>query len=83
MTLRPFARFRAHTHTRPLFLCRACGGPWPCQPARLALLAIYREDPAGLRNCLTGRLMIALADQPGTDPTALRARFLGWIPPDP
>jgi hypothetical protein len=48
----------------------------------LALLAIYRDDLAGLRGCLTGRLMIAISDQPRMDPVALTTRFLGWIPPD-
>lgn len=83
MLRRPFARFHAHTHTRPLFLCRECGAPWPCQPARLALLVRYRGDPQGLRDCLSGRLMIAIADQPRIDTVALTTRFLGWIPPDP
>lgn len=80
---RPFERFRAHTHTRPLFLCRECGAPWPCQPARLALLVCYRGDPQGLRDFLSGRLMVAMADQPRIDPVELTVRFLGWIPPDP
>ena len=80
--LRPHARFRAHTHMRPLFLCRACGRPWPCSTARLVLLALYRDNREGLRNLLSGRLMIAMADQPRIDPVALATRFLGWIPPD-
>ncbi|MBE1484553.1 hypothetical protein H4W31_000191 [Plantactinospora soyae] len=67
---------------RPLFLCRACGANWPCSPARLALLVIYRDNPAGLRNCLTDRLTIAISDQPRMDPVVLTTRFLGWIPPD-
>ncbi|MFC6022488.1 hypothetical protein ACFP2T_40830 [Plantactinospora solaniradicis] len=67
---------------RPLFLCRACGANWPCSAARLALLVIYRDNLAGLRKCLTGRLMIAISDQPRVDPVVLATRFLGWIPPD-
>ncbi|MGX7672759.1 hypothetical protein [Plantactinospora sp. DSM 117369] len=80
--LRPYARFRAHTHTRPLFRCRACGAPWPCSRARLVLLAMYRDNPGGLRHHLTIRLVVALTDQPRADPAALTARFLDWIPPD-
>ncbi|MDG4786825.1 hypothetical protein O7626_12945 [Micromonospora sp. WMMD1102] len=82
MTLRPYGGFRAHTHTRPLFRCRACGALWPCGRARLVLIAMYRGNPAGLREHLTARLALALADQPDADPAALTARFLGWIPPD-
>ncbi|GIG91273.1 hypothetical protein [Plantactinospora endophytica] len=80
--LRPYAGFRAHTHTRPLFRCRACGAPWPCGRARLVLTAMYRDDPQGLRDHLTARLVAALADQPQADPVALAARFLDWIPTD-
>ncbi|MGX7674870.1 hypothetical protein [Plantactinospora sp. DSM 117369] len=80
LMFRPHARFRAHTHTRPLFLCRECGAKWPCQPARLALLVAYRSNPAGLCDMLTNKLAMALSDQPRADPDDLTARFLGWLP---
>ncbi|MGI5145945.1 hypothetical protein ACQEVC_06020 [Plantactinospora sp. CA-294935] len=64
--LRPFARFRAHIPTRPLSLCRYCGAPWPCSPARLRLLTRYRDDPPGLLLHLGAYFYAALADQPHT-----------------
>ncbi|MEN3610868.1 hypothetical protein AAH979_15075 [Plantactinospora sp. ZYX-F-223] len=80
---RPFARFRAHTAIRPLFRCRACGARWPCQPARLTLLFMYRDDPHGLRLHLGRKLLTALADQPQSDAVTLAVRLLGWLPPTP
>jgi hypothetical protein len=80
---RPFEKFRAHTYTRPLFRCRECGARWPCQPARLSLLVCYRDNPQGLRNFLSSRLLLARADQPRTDPAELTSRFLDWLPPEP
>ncbi|WP_230393935.1 hypothetical protein [Plantactinospora alkalitolerans] len=77
---RPHARFRPHTATRPLFLCRECGAPWPCQPARLSLLVAYRDDLPGLRTHLASKLLAAIGDQPRLDPLGLAVRFLGWLP---
>ncbi|MFC6019419.1 hypothetical protein ACFP2T_24825 [Plantactinospora solaniradicis] len=77
---RPYARFRAHTATRPAFRCRACGAPWPCQPARLSLLLAYRGDRIGLLVYLAGQLHRALHDLPNLDPAQLSTRFLGWVP---
>ncbi|WP_199853774.1 hypothetical protein [Plantactinospora sp. BB1] len=78
---RPYARFRPHTPIRPPFRCRECGGPWPCQPARLVLLAMYRDDRHRLAIFLASRLLAAIEDQPGREPMDLAARFLGWLPP--
>ncbi|WP_080637016.1 flavin reductase [Salinispora vitiensis] len=65
---------------RPLWRCRACGADWPCQPARLALLAEYR----GRRSALLahqGKLLAEATDQlsrlNGTRPD-LRERFVNW-----
>ncbi|GAB3966166.1 hypothetical protein V1634_23630 [Plantactinospora veratri] len=77
---RPYARFRPHTPIRPPFRCRECGGPWPCQPARLVLLAMYGDDRHRLAVFLTSRLLAAIEDQPGREPMDLAARFLGWLP---
>ncbi|MGI5146571.1 hypothetical protein ACQEVC_09325 [Plantactinospora sp. CA-294935] len=81
VTRRPYARFRPHTPIRPLFRCRECGGPWPCQPARLVLLAMYQDDRHRLAVFLASRLLAAIEDQPGREPMDLAARFLGWLPP--
>ncbi|MDW5328574.1 hypothetical protein [Plantactinospora sp. KLBMP9567] len=80
VTRRPYARFRPHTPIRPLFRCRECGGPWPCQPARLVLLAMYQDDRHRLAVFLASRLLAAIEDQPGREPMDLAARFLGWLP---
>ncbi|MFY1673815.1 flavin reductase [Plantactinospora sp. WMMB334] len=83
MTYLFFAGFRPHLPIRPLFLCRTCGGKWPCQPARLALLAMFQDDRQGLRLHLARKLLTALADQPCTDTATLTTRFLAWLPPPP
>ncbi|MET8362465.1 flavin reductase family protein [Micromonospora sp. NPDC005252] len=65
---------------RPLWRCRGCGAPWPCQPARLALLADYRHDRTALLVYL-GTLMVEAGDQLARlngRPADLHERFLGW-----
>ncbi|WP_431886748.1 flavin reductase [Micromonospora wenchangensis] len=47
---------------RPLWRCRNCGAEWPCQPARLALLAEYRNDRTALLIFL-GALMAEASGQ--------------------
>jgi hypothetical protein len=74
------ARFRAHAPIRPLFRCRACGAPWPCQPARLALLFLYRGDRQGLRTHLAHKMLAALADQPQLDALTLATPRFGRLP---
>ncbi|MEU1752045.1 flavin reductase family protein [Micromonospora matsumotoense] len=75
-------RFVPHVPMRPLWRCRACGAPWPCQPARLTLLVEYRGQRTALLVYL-GALMVEAGDQLGqlTDharPADLHERFLGW-----
>ncbi|WP_255610114.1 flavin reductase [Micromonospora sp. PLK6-60] len=73
---------RPHVPMRPLWRCRACGAHWPCQPARLALLAEYRDDRTALLVYLATVMSEAagqlaqLGGQP--DPAELTARFLTW-----
>jgi len=81
MTRPLLARRRPHVHSRPIFRCRVCGANWPCQPARLVLLAMFRDDRQGLRLHLARKLLAALADQPQSDAVTLAVRFLGWLPP--
>jgi hypothetical protein len=62
-----------------------CGQPWPCEPARLALLAEYRDDRPALAIYLA-ILQAEAAEQlaeldAGAAPANLTARFLGWIGP--
>ncbi|MGC4804898.1 hypothetical protein [Micromonospora sp. DT233] len=75
---------RLHIPLRPLWLCRVCGGPWPCGTARLTLLADYRNSRIALAIYLAGMLYDAVEDLHRIDahdapkPGALHARFLGW-----
>ncbi len=74
----------SHTPLRPLWCCRACAAPWPCGPARLALLREYAQDRVVLLIHLGGLLHEAAGhlhtldpdDEP--DPKRLFDRFLGW-----
>lgn len=69
---------------RPLWLCRACGQPWPCGRAKLDLLTGYRNSPLSLFIYLAGLLHEAIDDLHRLDPRTtgdvrdLFDRFLGW-----
>lgn len=73
-----------HLPLRPLWLCRACAAPWPCGPARLALIRGYADNTIGLCIYLCAALHHAVADlyrlnpNDGPDPAALFDRFIGW-----
>lgn len=79
------SRPRAHLPIRPLWLCAACGQPWPCGTARLSLLAEYQGNRVALGVYLASLMAEAqnqLAElDGGTAPADLTARFLGWIRP--
>lgn len=83
MTYGPHARRRPHTAARPSYRCRTCGAPWPCSPARLALLRIYRNNRVGLLVYLATHLTRALQDLPDLDPALLSARIVYWVPRRP
>ncbi|MFY1659683.1 hypothetical protein [Micromonospora sp. WMMD1274] len=69
-----------HVPMRPLWLCRACAAPWPCQPARLLLLLDYRRDRVALSIHMASCLFDATADLLRTNPNPadLFDRFIGW-----
>ncbi|MFE9183679.1 hypothetical protein ACFYMB_10125 [Micromonospora haikouensis] len=73
-----------HLPLRPLWLCRACAAPWPCAPARLALLREYADDRVALLIHLAGLLheattqLYTLNPHDAPEPAQLFARFLGW-----
>ncbi|MFB9234071.1 hypothetical protein ACFFWC_00745 [Plantactinospora siamensis] len=73
-----------HLPLRPLWLCRACGQPWPCGRAKLALLTCYQDSRLNLLIYLAGLLHEAIDDlhrlHPSTtgDVRDLFDRFLGW-----
>lgn len=75
---------KLHLAYRPIWCCRTCGAPWPCGPARLALLAEYRDDPIGLSVYLCAMLHDAAGDlyrlnpYDGPNPRELFERFVAW-----
>lgn len=76
-----------HTPQRPMWLCRACGHPWPCGNARLRLRHEYAHDTVSLRIYLASRMVEAIDDLLTLDPhgaptaEAFFARFLAWAAP--
>ena len=77
------AAIRPHVPMRPLWLCRVCAAPWPCQPARLMLTMDYRRTGSGCPY-MAGRLFDATGDLITLNPHAvpprreLFERFLAW-----
>ncbi|MFG1654141.1 hypothetical protein ACGFIE_29835 [Micromonospora sp. NPDC049275] len=73
-----------HTPLRPIWLCRACGQPWPCGRAKLALVTEYDGNRVSLFLYLARLLHDAIDDLHKLNPTTTgRAsdmfdRFLGW-----
>jgi hypothetical protein len=74
---------RPHQPIRPIWRCRACAAPWPCGPAKLALLAAHGDSPVALALHLAVTVRDAMDDTWRTgrrpDPAALHDRFLGWL----
>ncbi|SCE84251.1 hypothetical protein GA0074695_1538 [Micromonospora viridifaciens] len=73
---------RPHLPLRPLWLCRACAQPWPCGPARLALLAEYEGARTALIVYLAAcreeaREQLAKLNT-SEPPPELTGRFLAW-----
>ncbi|MEU4529120.1 hypothetical protein AB0F49_12895 [Micromonospora ureilytica] len=77
-------RPREHTALRPIWLCRACGQPWPCGRAKLALVTEYDGNPVSLFLYLASLLHDAIDDLHKLNPTTTGCasdmfdRFLGW-----
>ncbi len=75
---------RDHVPSRPTWRCRGCGAAWPCSPAKLRLLAQYRNNMPGLLVHLVNLREQAaehLADlHPDAYPTNLHQRFTDWVP---
>ncbi len=75
---------REHTPLRPIWLCRACGQPWPCGRAKLALVTEYDGNPVSLFLYLASLLHDAIDDLHKLNPTTTGCasdmfdRFLGW-----
>ncbi|MDG4800662.1 flavin reductase [Micromonospora sp. WMMD980] len=70
-----------HVASRPTWRCRVCGIAWPCAPAKLRLLAAYREArPALLMHLATlyARAEAELPARDGTRSVDRYQRFVGW-----
>lgn len=73
-----------HPPLRPLWLCRTCGQPWPCGPAKLGLVAEYQDSLVSLCLYLAGYLYDAIDDLHRLNPSMTGSaahmfdRFLGW-----
>ncbi|TDC78254.1 flavin reductase [Micromonospora sp. KC606] len=77
-------RMIPHLPMRPLWRCRNCGAPWPCQPARLSLLVEYRNDRTALLVYLAQQMTEARDQLTQLNPdqhTELTERFLAWARP--
>ncbi|WP_433342594.1 flavin reductase [Micromonospora sp. CA-111912] len=72
-----------HLPIRPLWLCRRCGAPWPCGPARLSLLAEYQGNRTALLfylAMLKEEANVHLTSlNPSAPPRDLTNRFLSWV----
>ncbi|MBQ0901290.1 flavin reductase [Micromonospora sp. U21] len=73
---------REHLPTRSTWRCQVCGIAWPCSPAKLRLLAEYRDRCTDLLVYLA-TLQAEAAEQlaelhHGTPPACLADRFTGW-----
>ncbi|GIF04308.1 hypothetical protein Asi03nite_18460 [Actinoplanes siamensis] len=65
-----------HTEARPSWDCRACGKPWPCDPAREQLATAMTMTE--LRTAMWIRLEEAALELPPGPATELFERFLRW-----
>jgi hypothetical protein len=65
-----------HTAGRPSWDCRACGKPWPCDPARESLLS--EMDRSSLAIYMWANLEEAVGNLPGGPPGELFDRFIHW-----
>ncbi|MGC4804926.1 hypothetical protein [Micromonospora sp. DT233] len=78
---------REHLPVRPIWLCRVCGGPWPCSPARAHLRQEYAGCLVTLAVHLAGLMLEAddelnrLHPYTAPPPGMLHHRFLGWLRP--
>jgi hypothetical protein len=80
-------RRREHLPIRPIWLCRACGHPWPCGVARLTLLYEYAGSSTALHIYLASALgeavrdLYALNPNDAPSPADIYDRFLSWAAP--
>ncbi len=77
-------RIEDHIPSRPTWRCQACGSAWPCSPAKLRLLAEYKNDKPALMVRLVELREEAAEELAGMDsgerPAGLHKRFTDWVP---
>jgi hypothetical protein len=76
----PQERWLVHVPAHPSYACRSCGNPWPCRPARLALVTAFRRDRVGLMVYLASHLTRALEELPDAHPALIAGQILHWVP---
>jgi hypothetical protein len=75
-----------HIAARPLWTCRACEHPWPCDDAKAELLHEFRHFPSVLTIYMSAQMHVAVVDlttRYGSPPADLFERFLSWLRPMP
>jgi hypothetical protein len=71
-----------HVPEQPSWDCKSCGKPWPCDPAREALVAEYAEDSTSLSVLMWGHMSTWIMEALGNGP--MREgwdRFIAWTRP--
>ncbi|GAA3254348.1 hypothetical protein ACFO1B_51360 [Dactylosporangium siamense] len=76
-------RTMVHLPERPTWVCRRCGGAWPCQTQRRQLVAKFADAPEVPLTLMTVRYAEATEDLGVAELPGLDRRFLGWIPAVP
>lgn len=76
-------RTMVHLPERPTWVCRRCGGAWPCQAQRRQLMAKFAYVPEVLLTLMTVQHAEATEDLGIAELSELDQRFLGWIPAAP
>lgn len=66
-----------HSASRPSWDCRACGQPWPCDPAREELIA-QTPNVSALATAGWAYLDEFVRDQPTGPPAEAFDRFIRW-----
>ncbi len=69
-----------HLPMHPSWLCGSCLKPWPCDPAREALVIEYRQMPTALGLYLQAQKDQAREELLGYNTEELDERFVDWVP---
>jgi hypothetical protein len=67
-----------HLPQRPIWLCRMCGGEWPCEPARERLLQDYESEPVSIAMLMWTQLEHYAFDKGEGPLSGAFDRFIAW-----